>query len=104
MSGHARGSCRLCVTRCAARMSEVEANGSRGTKMGTGFREMSIKGLLMMGASVMLLSTPAIAQGADETEVTETRTLNAITVTARKREESLLETPLAVSAVDSSTI
>lgn len=66
---------------------------------------MSIKGLLMMGASAMLLSTPAIAQEQqDETEVTETRTLNAITVTARKREESLLETPVSVSAVDSSAI
>lgn len=58
--------------------------------------------LAMMSVSSLALLTPVAAQeGSDEADLARTDT---IVVTAQKREQTLLETPVAVSVVDADTI
>ena len=64
---------------------------------------MSLKKSLVVGASLIasnIVLTPQIAFAQDE----ETVRIDEIVVTARKREESLQDVPLAVTALDAAAI
>lgn len=64
-----------------------------------------LNGALMAGASAMalMLATPAaLAQAADDDA--STRTLGTVTVTTQKKEESIQDVPIAVSAFDQAAI
>lgn len=64
-----------------------------------------LNGALMAGASAMalMLATPvAVAQEADD--AASTRTLGTVTVTTQKKEESIQDVPIAVSAFDQAAI
>ncbi|MEM6900116.1 MAG: TonB-dependent receptor, partial [Pseudomonadota bacterium] len=57
---------------------------------------------LRLGTSLMaltLLVVPAVAQEANSDEAEATRRLNVVTVTAEKREESVQDVPIAISAI-----
>lgn len=61
--------------------------------------------LMLSGAAIALAATPAIAQNADAAPaVEEADAGDTIVVTARKREETLLEVPIAVSAFNGAAI
>ena len=67
-------------------------------------RARGLKAMLCLGAGITALSTvaaPAIAQ--EETQ-DESRTLQTVTITATKREQTLQDVPIAVSVVDDTTI
>ncbi|MEM9570459.1 MAG: TonB-dependent receptor [Pseudomonadota bacterium] len=57
----------------------------------------------LQGAMALSTSFSAIAQDQDDT-ADEARTLNTITVTSRKQEESILDIPVAVTAFDAAKI
>lgn len=69
-----------------------------------------LKAILCLGAGVTALTAfaaPAIAQEdtvAEETTADEARTLQTVTITATKREQTLQDVPIAVSVVDDATI
>lgn len=66
----------------------------------------SLRAALCLGAGLTALSViaaPALAQE-DVAEEETTRTLQTVTVTATKREQTLQDVPIAVSVVDDSTI
>jgi iron complex outermembrane recepter protein len=68
-----------------------------------------LKAILCLGAGVTALTafaTPAFAQDAttEETTADEARTLQTVTITATKREQTLQDVPIAVSVVDDATI
>jgi len=67
-----------------------------------GFSAISIRALLIGGASLSVLAaTPALAQAAPaatDTAATADTTSQEVVVTARRREESLLKVPVAVTA------
>jgi outer membrane receptor protein involved in Fe transport len=65
-----------------------------------------LRAMLCLGAGITALSAlsaPALAQE-DVAEEETTRTLQTVTVTATKREQTLQDVPIAVSVVDDSTI
>ncbi|WP_291071204.1 TonB-dependent receptor [Hyphomonas sp.] len=67
-------------------------------------RASGLKAMLCLGAGITALSSiaaPAIAQ--EETQ-DESRTLQTVTITATKREQTLQDVPIAVSVVDDATI
>ncbi len=58
---------------------------------------------LMLGASAIAFAAPAIAQDAgasDTTAASDDRRLGTVTITAQRREQSLIDVPLAVTALD----
>jgi iron complex outermembrane receptor protein len=55
---------------------------------------------LLFTASAFALAPAALAQEADAARADEGRRLGAVTVTAQRREETLLDVPLAVTALD----
>lgn len=60
----------------------------------------SIRPMLFTGAALgALLATPALAQDAPATEAVEEADSGAIVVTARRREESLIDVPISMSVV-----
>ena len=60
---------------------------------------------MFSGAAIALTAAPAMAQNGDSTAAAEVADEgDAIVVTARKREETLLEVPIAVSAFNSASI
>ena len=66
----------------------------------------SLRAALCLGAGLTALSAfaaPALAQE-DVAEEETTRTLQTVTITATKREQTLQDVPIAVSVVDDSTI
>ena len=69
-----------------------------------------LKAILCLGAGVTALTAfaaPAFAQDAtapEETTADEARTLQTVTITATKREQTLQDVPIAVSVVDDATI
>jgi len=66
----------------------------------------SLRAALCLGAGLTALSAfaaPALAQD-DVAEEETTRTLQTVTITATKREQTLQDVPIAVSVVDDSTI
>lgn len=65
-----------------------------------------LRAMLCLGAGITALSAlsaPALAQE-DVAEEETTRTLQTVTVTATKREQTLQDVPIAVSVVDDATI
>ncbi len=67
-------------------------------------RTGGLKAILCLGAGVTALTAfaaPAIAQ---EDAAEESRTLQTVTITATKREQTLQDVPIAVSVVDDATI
>lgn len=73
-------------------------------------RSGGLKAILCLGAGVTALATfaaPAYAQeetAAEEATADDSRTLQTVTVTAGKREQTLQEVPIAVSVVDDAVI
>jgi outer membrane receptor protein involved in Fe transport len=73
-------------------------------------RTGGLKAILCLGAGVTALATlaaPVYAQeetAAEETTVDDSRTLQTVTITATKREQTLQDVPIAVSVVDEATI
>jgi iron complex outermembrane receptor protein len=63
----------------------------------TSYRSHSI-GLLLAGAAVVTVTTPAFAQDAAGAQA-DTQSSSVITVTARKRAESLVTVPVAITAL-----
>lgn len=62
---------------------------------------MSLKSVLLAGAVIGLASLPPVLAVADEADQVE---LEAIVVTAQKREQSLLDVPMSLSAFDGETL
>ena len=73
-------------------------------------RSGGLKAILCLGAGVTALASlaaPAYAQEetvAEEATVDDSRTLQTVTITATKREQTLQYVPIAVSVVDDATI
>ena len=73
-------------------------------------RSGGLKAILCLGAGVTALASlaaPAYAQEetvAEEATVDDSRTLQTVTITATKREQTLQDVPIAVSVVDDATI
>lgn len=68
------------------------------------FRKLTKLGMLLAASGLALaVATPAMAQDS-EAEVDQQRVLGPVTVTTQKREESIQDVPIAVSAFDENTL
>ncbi len=67
-------------------------------------RAGGLKAILCLGAGVTALTAFAAPAYAQEETADESRTLQTVTITATKREQTLQDVPIAVSVVDDATI
>ncbi|MFN7164237.1 MAG: TonB-dependent receptor [Hyphomonas sp.] len=67
-------------------------------------RSGGLKAILCLGAGAAALTAFAAPAQAQEEAAEESRTLQTVTITATKREQTLQDVPIAVSVVDDSTI
>ncbi|MDP3459289.1 MAG: TonB-dependent receptor [Hyphomonas sp.] len=67
-------------------------------------RTGGLKAILCLGAGVTALTAFAAPAYAQEETADESRTLQTVTITATKREQTLQDVPIAVSVVDDATI
>ena len=64
----------------------------------------ALRGMLCVGVGLTALSAVATPVYAQESETEDTRTMQTVTITATKREQTLQDVPIAVSVVDEATI
>lgn len=65
---------------------------------------MALRAMLCLGVGLTALSAAAPSALAQEGETEEPRTMQTVTITATKREQTLQDVPIAVSVVDEATI
>ncbi|PKP81530.1 MAG: TonB-dependent receptor [Alphaproteobacteria bacterium HGW-Alphaproteobacteria-18] len=64
----------------------------------------ALRAVLCLGVGLTALSAIAAPALAQESETEDTRTMQTVTITATKREQTLQDVPIAVSVVDDATI
>ncbi|MFN4184875.1 MAG: TonB-dependent receptor [Hyphomonas sp.] len=64
----------------------------------------ALRAVLCLGVGLTALSAVAAPAFAQESETEDTRTMQTVTITATKREQTLQDVPIAVSVVDDTTI
>ncbi|ABI75673.1 transporter, outer membrane receptor (OMR) family [Hyphomonas neptunium ATCC 15444] len=64
----------------------------------------ALRAMLCLGVGLTALSAVAAPALAQESETEDTRTMQTVTITATKREQTLQDVPIAVSVVDEATI